>query len=60
MSDYREKLESIGFRARVPRPKVTTDVHDAHKVDVTEHWHDQVDVTVKPDALKVRIGTTSP
>lgn len=29
--------------------KVTTDVHDNHKVDVTEHWHDRQDVQVNID-----------
>jgi hypothetical protein len=27
--------------------KTTTDVHDHHKVDVTQHWHDRQDVNVK-------------
>jgi hypothetical protein len=33
--------------------KVTTDVHDHHKVDVTEHWHDRQDVTVKPEPIRI-------
>jgi hypothetical protein len=33
--------------------KVTTDVHDHHKVDVTERWDGQ-DVTVKPDPIKIK------
>jgi hypothetical protein len=32
--------------------KVTTDVHDHHKVDVTERWEGQ-DVTVKPDTIRI-------
>jgi hypothetical protein len=27
--------------------KTTTDVHDHHTVDVTEHWQDRQDVHVK-------------
>jgi hypothetical protein len=27
--------------------KTVTDVHDKHTVDVTQHWHDRQDVTVK-------------
>jgi hypothetical protein len=33
--------------------KTTTDVHDHHTVDVTEHWHDRQDVAVHPDTIRV-------
>jgi hypothetical protein len=29
--------------------KTVTDVHDHHKVDVTQHWHDRQDVQVRLD-----------
>lgn len=58
MSEYAEKLRSLGFRARPPGNKVTTDVHDSHTVDVTEHWNDRVDVTVKPQTLRVKMKGT--
>ena len=54
-SDFREKLESLSFRAKKPGPKVTTDEHDTHKVDVTEHWSERVDVTVKPDPVRLSL-----
>jgi len=37
--------------------KVTTDKHDTHQVDVTEHWHDQQDVLIRPETLKLKIRT---
>ena len=52
---YVDKLRSLGFRATVPSPKVTTDVHDRHTVDVTEHFNDRVDVTVKPATARLKI-----
>lgn len=37
--------------------KVTTDVHDTHTVDVTEHWHDRQDVHVKNlQTVRAKIG----
>jgi hypothetical protein len=39
--------------------KVTTDVHDHHTVDVTEHWHDRQDVLVKPDTLRAKLALTA-
>lgn len=54
-NDFVEKLRSLSFsRPRHRAPKVTTDVHDTHTVDVTEHWHDRQDVTVKPQTLKIK------
>jgi hypothetical protein len=50
---FKEKIRTISFgQARYRRPKVTTDVHDHHTVDVTEYWHDRQDVTVKPDTIR--------
>lgn len=43
----RDALRSIGFRPTNPGAKTTVDVHDTHKVEVTEHWDDRVDVTAK-------------
>lgn len=51
---FKDKLKSISFgqpRHRVP--KVTTDDHGTHKVDVIEHWHDRQDVTVRPQTLRI-------
>lgn len=54
-AEYREKLKSLGFsRARARQPKTTVDVHDHHTVEVTEHWHDRQDVTVKPDTVRIK------
>ena len=50
MSEYREKLESLGFRAKEPGPKTTVD-DLGHKT--TEHFDDRVDVTINAKALKV-------
>jgi hypothetical protein len=47
LSDFKEKIRSVNFGLQSRRgPKVTTDVHDHHKVAVTEHWNDRVDVNV--------------
>lgn len=47
--EFKEKIQSLGFRRGPAAPKTTVDVHDHHKVEVTEHWNDRVDVTVKPE-----------
>lgn len=44
---FKEKLKSISFSTGRPAPKKSTDVHDSHVVEVTEHWDDRVDVAVK-------------
>lgn len=52
---FKEKIRSISFaQAKGRRPKVTTDVHDHHKVDVTEHWDERQDVTVRPEPVRYR------
>lgn len=43
---YKEKLKSLGFRARKPSPKVTVDHTDTAIVTTTEHWHDRQDCNV--------------
>jgi hypothetical protein len=35
-------------------PKTTVDVHDHHKMEVTEHWDDRVDVTMKPETVRLK------
>lgn len=40
---------------RAALTKVTTDVHDTHQVDVTEHWHDRQDVLIRPDTIRARL-----
>lgn len=58
--DYRDKLRSLNLRApsRVPETKVTTDVHDHHTVDVTEHLSDRMDVNIKASTLKLSTKMT--
>ena len=54
-SEFVDKLRSLSFSRPAHRaPKVTTDVHDSHTVDITEHWHDRQDITVKPQTLKIK------
>ncbi len=55
---YKEKLWSLSFARQSKRePKVTTDIHDHHKVDVTEHWDDRVDVNVRVPTIKIKTTT---
>lgn len=55
---FKEKLRSLSFARQAHRgSKVTTDVHDHHKVDVTEHWNDRVDVNVKAPCIKLKTTT---
>lgn len=46
---------SVSHPERRGWTKVTTDVHDQHTVDVTEHWHDRQDVLVKPDTVRTTL-----
>ena len=39
---------------RAAMRKTTTDDHGTHVVDVTEHWQDRQDVTVKPRTIGVQ------
>lgn len=55
-SAWLDKIRSINVgRVSRRRPKVTTDHHDYGTVDVTEHWHDRQDVTVKPKTVNYRL-----
>lgn len=47
---------SVAHPNRREMTKVVTDVHDHHTVDVTEHWHDRQDVTVKPEFVKMHVS----
>lgn len=52
---YKEKLRSLGFRARKPSNKVTVDHTDTAIVTTTEHWEDRQDCHVnmiKPVTMK--------
>jgi hypothetical protein len=50
---FAEKIRTVNFgQAKGRRPKVTTDDHGTHKVDVIEHWEDRQDVTVRPETLR--------
>lgn len=56
MNEFLEKLRSINIgKPERRQPKVTTDVHDHHTVDVTEHWDDRQDVTVKPQTAHLKL-----
>lgn len=50
----RSALQSIGVRPVPMGSKVTTDVHDWGKAEVTEHWNDNVDVTMKPKTIHAK------
>lgn len=52
---FKEKIKSLSFRGSEKPVKITTDVHDTHTVDVTEHWSERVDVTVKPNPVSVSL-----
>ena len=54
---FKDKIKTINLgMAKRRGPKVTTDVHDTHSVDVTEHWSERVDVTVKPPTVKAKLN----
>ena len=54
---FKEKIRTINWgTAKGRRPKVTTDDHGTHKVDVIEHWEDRQDVTVRPETLRLKLG----
>lgn len=40
---------------RAALTKVTTDDHGTHAVDVTEHWHTQQDVLIRPNTVRARL-----
>lgn len=44
---------SVARADRASMTKTTTDDHGTHVVDVTEHWHERQDVTVKPRTIGV-------
>lgn len=48
------KSLSIASSDRASLTKVTSDDHGTHTVDVTEHWSDRQDVTVKPRTIALR------
>jgi len=54
----REHYQSLGVASANQQEltKTTTDEHGTHSVDVTEHWHDRQDVTVKPRTLGIKVG----
>ena len=57
----RDALRSIAIRPTDPGAKKTVDVHDRHTVEVTEHWNDRVDVTVKnPETIRVKGPNAEP
>lgn len=50
---FREKLRSLSFSTGPRAPKITVDHHDHHTMEVTEHWDDRVDVTMKPETINL-------
>jgi hypothetical protein len=49
---FAEKIKTLNIGIPSHRgPKKTTDDHGTHRVTVTEHWNDRVDVTVKPPTV---------
>ena len=44
----------VAHPGRRTMTKTTTDDHGSHAVDVTQHWGDRQDVTVKPRTIRVR------
>lgn len=50
---FKEKIRSLAFRGSDRPAKKTVDVHDHHHVEVVEHWNDRVDVTMKPETVRV-------
>lgn len=46
---FAEKIKTLNIGVPSKRaPKTRVDDHGTHTVEVTEHWNDRVDVTVKP------------
>ena len=63
MTEYRDKLLSLSFRARKPAPKVTHfDARDTGAEDavVTEHWDGRQDVHITTPTVAVGAETRSP
>lgn len=56
--DFKEKIRTInvGLASR-RRAKQTVDDTEVARVQVTEHWDDRVDVTVRPDPVHVKQET---
>lgn len=52
------KSLSVSSSARAELTKTTTDDHGTHSVEVTQHWQDRQDVTVKPKTLGIKVGFT--
>jgi hypothetical protein len=48
---YRSLRVSSPDRSKMT--KVTTERDSSVEVDVTEHWHDQQDVLVKPKSIRI-------
>lgn len=48
---FKEKIQSLSFMGSARLSKKTVDVHDTHTMEVTEHWDDRVDVTMKPQTV---------
>lgn len=53
----REHYQSIavGSSAREDLTKSTVDDHGTHTVEVTEHWQERQDVTVRPKTLSLKV-----
>lgn len=51
-ADHYQSL-CIASSDRTQLTKLTTERDSSVEVDVTEHWHDQQDVLVKPKSIRV-------
>jgi hypothetical protein len=57
--DFKDKIRTINFgQDKNRKPKTTVDEHDYGTVEVTEHWKDRQDVTVKPDTVRAKLRLT--
>ena len=56
----RDHYRSLGFAAfgRAGMVNTTVDDHGTHRVEVTEHYDDRQDVTVKVPTVAVKTTTT--
>lgn len=52
--EFKDKIRSLSLMGSKRDAKKTVDVHDHHTVEVTEHWDDRVDVTLKPETVRVK------
>lgn len=54
-ASFAEHVRSLRVASpdRASLTKTVTDDHGTHRVDVTQHWHDRQDVTIRPETLRI-------